>query len=274
MDSTVTASPSVLSDAQAARQQTASEPIVRFHNLFPGCRPPQRAARDGHGTIPIRAYRHCEALCSAAAFGWHVFPPMDFQLVWDGSTDVQWTYDGAEGWYQLDVAQFPHFAGRFDESAPEDAKGYSPPFLANFVEPGVVQIWTGLVARTAPGWNLLLRPPANVPRDLGYEHFEGIIETDRWFGPLFFNVRLTRTGVPVRFRAGYPLMQVQPVRRATVTDALLDNFAVSDGLESFSEADWDSFRQTVVKPNKDPNRRSGAYAAESRKGKKREERSA
>jgi hypothetical protein len=129
------------------------------------------------------------------------------------------------------------------------------------------------VARTAPGWNLQLRPPANVPRDLGYEHFEGIIETDRWFGPLFFNVRLTRTGVPVRFRAGYPLMQVQPVRRATVTDALLDNFAVSDGLESFSEADWDSFRQTVVKPNKDPNRRSGAYAAESRKGKKREERS-
>jgi hypothetical protein len=252
----------------------AREPIVRFHNLFPGCRPPQRAARDGHGTIPIRAYRHCEALCSAAAFGWHVFPPMDFELVWDGSTEIQWTYEGAEGWYPLNVAQFPHFADQFDEGAPEEAKGFSPPFLANFVEPGVVQIWTGLVARTAPGWNLLLRPPANVPRDLGYEHFEGIIEADRWFGPLFFNVRLTRTDIPVRFRAGYPLMQVQPVQRPTLTDSVLESFEVSEGLESFTAADWASFGTTVVKPNKDPNRRRGAYAAESRKGRKRDEREA
>jgi hypothetical protein len=95
--------------------------VVHFYNLFPGCRPPQRAARDGHGTIPIRAYRHCEALCSAAAFGWHVFPPMDFQLVWDGSTEIQWTYGDAEGWYPLDVAQFPYFANQFDEGAPDDS---------------------------------------------------------------------------------------------------------------------------------------------------------
>jgi hypothetical protein len=241
--------------------------VVHFYNLFPGCRPPQRAARDGHGTIPIRAYRHCEALCSAAAFGWHVFPPMDFQLVWDGSTEIQWTYGDAEGWYPLDVAQFPYFANQFDEGAPDDARGFSPPFLTAFVEPGVVQIWTGLVARTAPGWNLLLRPPANVPRDLGYEHFEGIVETDRWFGPLFFNVRLTRTEVPVRFRAGYPVMQVQPVRREML--GLVDSFEVSDGLASLSETDWEAFRHTVVRPNQDPSRIRGAYGAESRRGKRR-----
>jgi hypothetical protein len=130
-----------------------------------------------------------------------------------------------------------------------------------------VQIWTGLVARTAPGWNLLLRPPANVPRDLGYEHFEGIVETDRWFGPLFFNVRLTRTEVPVRFRAGYPVMQVQPVRREML--GLVDNFEVSDGLASLSETDWEAFRHTVVRPNQDPSRVRGAYGAESRRGKRR-----
>jgi len=247
-------------------------PLLRFHNLFPGCRPPQRAARDGHGTIPVRAYRHCEALCSAAAFGWHVFPPMDFQLVWDGGTSVQWTHEGAEGWYPLHAAQFPHFAARFDAEAPEGIGGFSPPFLANFTEPGVVQIWTGLLARTAPGWNLLLRPPANVPRDLGYEHFEGVVETDRWFGPLFFNVRLTRTDIPVPFRAGFPLMQMQPVRRATLTDAVMEDFAVETGLESLTPEDWGRFRATVVKPNTDPGRRPGAYAAETRKARRREER--
>ena len=61
----------------------------------------------------------------------------------------------------------------------------------------MVQIWSGLVARTAPGWSLLVRGPANLPRNLAYEVYEGIVETDRWFGPLFTNIRFTRTNVPV-----------------------------------------------------------------------------
>ena len=55
-----------------------------------------------------------------------------------------------------------------------------------------MQIWSGLIARTAPEWSLLVRSPVNLARSQGYEHYEGIIETDRWFGPLFTNVRLER----------------------------------------------------------------------------------
>src|SRR5207244_11955854 len=72
----------------------------------------------------------------------------------------------------------------------------SSDLLAAFKEPGVVQIWSGLIARTAPEWSLLVRQPANLARSQGYENYEGIIETDRWFGPLFTNVRLTRTNIP------------------------------------------------------------------------------
>jgi len=270
MSSTAPSRLSVRPSPDAPEGAPERAPVVRFHSLFPGCRPPQRAARDGHGTIPIRAYRHCEALCSAAAFGWHVFPPMDFELVWDGSTEVQWTYEGAEGWYPLTTAQFPHFSALFDRDAPEDARGFAPPFLSKLTEPGVVQVWTGLVARTAPGWNLLVRPPANVPRDLGYEHYEGVVETDRWFGPLFTNIRIVRTDVPVRLTRGYPLMQVQPVQRATLTDAVLESYEVAEGLDSFAEEEWELFRRTVVRPNSDPDRRRGTYAAEARKGRKRE----
>ncbi|WP_426958467.1 DUF6065 family protein [Muricoccus radiodurans] len=252
------------------QQPAASQPLVRFHNLFPGAPPPERADRAAKGILPTRAFRHCEALCTASSLGWYLYPPMDFKLVWDGGTDVQWTYDGAEGWYQLTAAQFPNFADQFNASAPDEAKGFSPAFLANFPEPGIVQIWTGIVARTAPGWNLLVRPPANMPRSHGYDLYEGIVETDRWFGPLFSNVRLTQIGVPVIFQAKWPLLQVQPVHRSTLANTLLENFEIADGVEDLAPEDWADFRSTVVRPNVDPERRRGAYAVRVRQRRKRE----
>ena len=51
--------------------------------------------------------------------------------------------------------------------------------------------------------------------------FEGIIETDRWFGPLITNMRLTKTDVPIDFRADFPLLQVQPIQRNAYDDATL-----------------------------------------------------
>ena len=49
-----------------------------------------------------------------------------------------------------------------------------------------------------------MRAPANIPRSGSYELFEGIIETDRWFGPLITNMRLTKTDVPIDFRLIFP----------------------------------------------------------------------
>src|SRR5271165_4415203 len=39
-------------------------------------------------------------------------------------------------------------------------------------------------------------------------------------------LRLTRTDVPVRFRADFPLLQVQPLPRAVYADATLDDVEV------------------------------------------------
>ena len=138
---------------------------------------------------------------------------MTFSLMWDGRMEVLWTYEGADGWFPLKRAQFPDFAEHFDKVAPADVHGYSPPFLgaSTDTEPGLIQIWTGWLARTAPDWGLLIRPPANLPRPLGYECYRGIVETDRWFGPLFVNLRLIRTHAPIEFDANFPLLQVQPV---------------------------------------------------------------
>src|SRR2546430_16137196 len=83
---------------------------------------------------------------------------------------------------------------------------------------GVVQIWSGYLARTAPGWALLSRGTANIPRTQGYENFEGIVETDTWFGPLFTNIRLTHSNSTVEFHRRPPLFQVQSLLRKSYTE--------------------------------------------------------
>jgi hypothetical protein len=242
-------------------------PRVTFYRLIPGCRLPQRADRAAAGTMPTRAFRYCEAMTAASAFGWYVFPPIGFRLMWDGGTEVIWSNDGSDDWFSLKVAQFPNFADHFDRVAPPEFKGFSPPFLAAFKEPGVVQIWSGLIARTSPGWSLLVRSPANLARNHAYDHYEGIVETDRWFGPLFTNVRLTRTHAPIEFDAEYPLLQVQPIPRIAYGDAL-DSFDVVEDLAGFEPRDWECFRSTVVAPNIDPHRQRGRYAAATRRRRK------
>ncbi|MCO6415956.1 DUF6065 family protein [Siccirubricoccus sp. KC 17139] len=244
---------------------TAPSPgIVTFYRLIDGTRAPERADRSGLGSLPTRALRYCDAVTQAAGFGWHVYPAMDFSLLWDGA-QIWWHCEGLEEWSPLGAAQFPHFAQRFDQAAPAAVRGYSPPFLTALQEPGVVQMWTGLAARTAPGWSLLVRPMANLPRHPGYEPYEGIVECDRWFGPLFTNLRLTRTDTPIRFHANEPVLQVQPIPQVAYADAVLNNSGLVEELGAFSAADWADYQRDIVAPNQDPAHQQGRYAAEGRK---------
>ena len=147
----------------------------------------------------------------------------------------------------------------------EEIREFSPPFLGALQEPGLIQLWTGLVARTAPGWSLLVRAPANVPRSGTYELFEGIIETDHWFGPLITNMRLTKTDVPIDFRADFPLLQVQPLPRQAYEDTTLNNYELVPDLKQLTPEDWDDYYDTVVRPHVQEVRPRGQYAAAARK---------
>lgn len=244
-------------------------PLVTFHRFVPGARLPQRADRAAAGSLPTRAFRYCEAVVSAAAFGYYIFPPTTFSLLWDG-TEISWSWDGEATWHRLKAAQFPGFADQFDAVAPPDIKGFSPPFLGALQESGLVQMWSGVVARTAPGWSLLVRAPANLPRNPGYELFEGIVETDRWFGPLFAALRLTRTDRPVEFRADWPLFQVQPLPREVYAEPTLNRYEIVPELSMLNEQDWADYHHTVVRPNVQEVRPRGQYAAATRKRQKSE----
>jgi hypothetical protein len=243
---------------------TRADPLVTFYRAIPESFEPMRADRGALGVIPTAAFQYCEALTSASAFGWYVFSPMTFYLQWDG-TDVIWTHDDADTWFPLAMEHFPNFAEYFDRVAPADIKGFAPPFLSRSFFPGVVQIWSGLFVKTAPGWSLLVRPPVNLPRSQSFECYEGIIETDRWFGPLFINLRLTATDRPIEINHKKPLFQAQPLIRQTYSEQELRSSRVVDELSALSPSEWNGYRETVVNPNRGHYRSVGRYAAKVRK---------
>jgi hypothetical protein len=240
------------------------QPLVVFHRLVPSARLPQRADRSAGGSLPTRAFRYCEPSTSASGFGYYIFPPTSFSLQWDGH-DIMWTFAGAPDWMPLKSVQFPGFRALFDSVAPKEIQEFSPPFLVALQESGLVQVWTGVVARTAPGWSLLVRPPVNFPRRGGYEPFEGIIETDRWFGPLLTNIRLTKTDTPIDFMADVPLLQVQPLPRHVYDEATLNNYELVPDLRQLTPEDWDNYYDTVVRPHVQESRPRGQYASAARK---------
>ena len=259
--------PSTKSDAPTredgkAGSPTTSDGIVTFYRMIDQVRLPQRADRTAGGTLPIRAVRHCDAVTSASAFGWWIYAPLDFSLMWDGEL-IYWTLEEGSDWMPLSAAQYPNFARRFDAVAPAWAKGGSPPLLSRLPEAGCVQIWSGLLARTAPDWSLLVRAPVNLP-GTGYAVYEGIIETDCSLTPLFMNLRLARTNVPIRFQIGTPIGQLQPLPRVAYADDTLKANQVTE-LERFSSKDWDDYVRAVITPSDDPSRRLGAYAAAARR---------
>jgi hypothetical protein len=131
-----------------ARTSPESE-LVTFLRAIPECRLPIRADRSALGTLPVAAYRHCVAVTAASGYGWYVFSPLEFSLVWDGA-DMLWNYGEDDAWYPLSSAQFPGFQAFWRRAAPSDLKDFAPPFLANTSQSGMVQFWTGLFVKSAP----------------------------------------------------------------------------------------------------------------------------
>src|SRR6516162_9711735 len=115
--------------------------------------------------LPMRGYRYCEAVAAASAFGWYIYPPLSFSLMWDG-VEIAWTYAGAEDWYPLRGAQFPGFRQLFEEVAPTRSSLWLRHFLPSRASPASCKsgaaIWRARrrVGHCSPG----VRPTFRGPR--------------------------------------------------------------------------------------------------------------
>jgi hypothetical protein len=93
-------------------------------------------------------------------------------------------------------------------------EGDAPAYAANsHFGCGVVTWNLPWVFRTPPGYDLLVRGPANWPKD-GAAPLEGLVETDWSPASFTMNWKLTRPGHTVTFAAGEPICMLVPQRRA------------------------------------------------------------
>jgi hypothetical protein len=89
-----------------------------------------------------------------------------------------------------------------------DVDGCPEPPLSHFGS-GVVTWRIPFLFRTPPGWNLLMRGPANLPKD-GASSLEGLIEADWAVQPAFHSWKLTRVDHQVTWEDGEPICMVVP----------------------------------------------------------------
>ena len=131
----------------------------------------------------------CLPMLIANQSGWELRNPCAFTATWAGQADG------------LDVVIRPD---------KRDVDQFLP--LSHFGN-GILTWNLPFLFRTPPGYNLLVRGPANYPKD-AVSPLEGVVETDWASASFSMSWKLTRKLMPVRFDVGEPICMIVPQRRA------------------------------------------------------------
>lgn len=183
------------------------EHAIELYLGWPESPLPTPAQIDLAGNIPTRAHQYCEPFLVANSMGYLLYPPIDFNLYWDG-TQTLIQFEGISDWIIVDKIFLPNSMAHWCGNVDTELVDTLPVFLESFPERGVLQVWSGYFASTPPGSSLWIRSPINRASSSAYTIIEGIVETDWWAGPLFTNIEITKTDVPIAFRKDKPFLQV------------------------------------------------------------------
>lgn len=115
----------------------------------------------------------CLPLRIANQAGWHILNNSKFEVEWNGKPDVD--------------AVTIHFLD-----------GRPSRFVKSNFGFGILTWYLPYLFRTSPGYNLLVRGPANLPKD-GISAIEGLVETDWVEGTFSVNWKITRPFMKIRF---------------------------------------------------------------------------
>lgn len=158
------------------------------------------------------------------------------------------------GWFLLNDRRFTAEwnGGRTREDLDVRYEGVRPrhPATANFGH-GILTFTIPYVFRTGPGFELLARGPANMPRD-GIAPLDGLVETDWSHSTFTMNWKFTRPGT-VTFEEDDAICMVVPQRRHDLEAFAPEVRSVEDGdpglaagWEAFSARRLDSKRQKFL----------------------------
>ena len=134
-----------------------------------------------------RFANRCLPLLIGNQAGWFLLTDHQVEVVWTGGNDI-------------------------DSLRIKVLSGDAPyPALSHFGH-GILTWSVPYLFRTPPGYNLLVRGPANLPKD-GIYPLDGVVESD-WSDATFtMNWKMTRAWTPVTFEVGEPIAMILPQRR-------------------------------------------------------------
>jgi hypothetical protein len=148
---------------------------------------PAQVERAWMETDAGRFAKRCLPLMIANQAGWELLNPAGFSAAWDG------------GDHLAAITIWPHSPAR------------DPGVISHFGL-GILTWHVPFLFRTPPGYNLLVRGPANMPKD-AISALEGIVETDWTSASFTMNWKFTRPGHTVTFEVGEPIAMIVPMRR-------------------------------------------------------------
>ena len=188
------------------------------YRLSPGARvEPASRWRDWMNATHKRFANRCLPLLMANQSGWHITLEHPVRARWNGGT--------AKG----DVV--------VESESPLAPKGH--------FGHGILTFHVSFLFRTDPGWNLLVRGPANMAKD-GIAALEGVVESD-WSPATFtMNWRFTRP-CEVSWDAGDPIAMVVPQRRGEL-ESVQPQIATPDDAPALKAAyeEWRDSRRTFI----------------------------
>lgn len=167
------------------------------------------------GTAHEGGVKWCHPFSTANRLGWWLFPPIDIDIRWTG---CQFEHQQLEEYSDFDYHHLRKLIKPEDGVDPDKwcVQGGRTKFSFGGVEKNVVQIWTGLIFQTPPGWSLQIRSPVNCKRQPFYV-MEGILESDWMQYDIWTNLVFDRENEWAHLRKdGWPpLAMITPVRRET-----------------------------------------------------------
>jgi uncharacterized protein DUF6065 len=192
-----------------------TEHRLRLWRLHPDGCPIRPAEKTLGGEADRDGVRYCGPFTNANKAGWWLFPPVDMDIVWRGGREFEW--DVLTPYTNADELLIRLLA---DEEADAVDRWLLPGGRSKFtfgkVGEGIVQIWSGCIFQTPPGWNLYLRSPANFPAR-PFRVMDAVLETDWLQYDVWLNLIFEREGTVAQLRRdGWPpLAHLVPVRRET-----------------------------------------------------------
>jgi len=183
---------------------------------------PASAHREWMARTNHQFAKRCLPLLLANQAGWHVLNDERVTVEWDGGPDPA----------DLRIS--------YAESTP------NRPAMSQFGH-GILTWHLPFVFHSPPGFNLLVRGPANHPKD-GVQALEGLVETD-WSNATFtMNWQLTRPDLAVTFEADEPIALLVPQRRGELARFAPEVRALQDAPEvAAGYRIWHDSRQTFLR---------------------------